>query len=126
MRKKKKKRKKNGFTKKQLERLVVSVFKESPSKKLNYKQLSKTLKIKELGVKILLGDVMISLSSSGVLKEVNRGSFKLVQTTEKVIGVVNTSISSGIYLDVEGVDGEIFVPREFGLFSLKYDKSAFF
>ena len=121
MKKKRKKQKNKVFTKKQLENLVLSIFKENPLKKLNYKQLSKILKIKELGLKILLNDVMISLSKSGVLKEEKRGSFKLIQTTKKVIGVINTSINSGVYLDVEGMEEEIFVPKEYSMFSLKYD-----
>jgi len=121
MKKNKKNKKNKGFTKKQLESLVVSVFNESPSKQLNYKQLSKILKIKELGVKILLSDVLISLSGSGVLKEEKRGRFKLLQTSKKIVGVVNTSVGSGVYLDAEGVDEEVFVPKEFSMFSLKYD-----
>jgi ribonuclease R len=121
MKKKRKKERNKGFSKKQLENLILSIFKENPSKSLNYKQLSKIFKIKELGVKIILNDVMISLSNSGVLKEEKRGSFKLIQTTKKVIGVVNTSVNSGVYLDVEGTEEEVFVPKEYSMFSLKYD-----
>ena len=121
MKKKRKKKKNKGFSKKQLENLILSIFKENPSKSLNYKQLSKILKIKELGVKILLNDVMISLAISGILKEEKRGSFKLLQSTKKVLGVVNTSVNSGVYLDVEGIEEEVFVPKEYSLFSLKYD-----
>ena len=122
MKKRSKKRKNKSFNKKQLESLILSVFKESRPKHLNYKQLSKILKIKELGIKILLNDVLISLSVSGVLKEVKRGSFKLILSSKKEIGVVITSVSSGVYLDVDGIDEEIFVPAEYSMFSLKYDK----
>ena len=121
MKKKRKKRKNKAFTKKQLETLVFSIFKENPLKQLNYKQLSKILKIKELGVKILLNEVMISLSNSGLLKEEKRGSFKLIQSTQKGIGVVNTSVNSGIYIYVKGIEEEVFVPSEYSLFSLKND-----
>ena len=96
MKKKRKKIKNKGFTKKQLEKLVVTIFKENPIKQFNYKQLSKILKIKELGVKILLNEIMISLSKSGFLKEEKRGSFKLVQTTQKHVGIVNTATNSEI------------------------------
>ena len=122
MNKKKKNIKNKGFNKKELENLVISIFKENPSKIFNYKQLSKILKIKELGIKILLNDVMISLSNTGILKEEKRGSFKLIQSTKKVIGVVNTSIKSGVYIDVEEMEEEVFVPKEFSIFSLKHDK----
>ena len=37
---------------------------------------------------------MISLADSGILKEEKRGSFKLIQTTQKLFGVVNTSVIS--------------------------------
>jgi ribonuclease R len=122
MNKKKKNIKNKGFNKKELENLVISIFKENPSKIFNYKQLSKILKIKELGIKILLNDVMISLSKTGILKEERRGSFKLIQSIKKVIGVVNTSIKSGVYVDVEEMEEEVFVPKEFSIFSLKHDK----
>ena len=122
MNKKKKNIKNKGFNKKELENLVISIFKENPSKIFNYKQLSKILKIKELGIKILLNDVMISLSKTGILKEERRGSFKLIQSIKKVIGVVNTSIKSGVYIDVEEMEEEVFVPKEFSIFSLKHDK----
>ena len=122
MNKKKKNIKNKGFNKKELENLVISIFKENPSKIFNYKQLSKILKIKELGIKILLNDVMISLSKTGILKEERRGNFKLIQSIKKVIGIVNTSIKSGVYVDVEEMEEEVFVPKEFSVFSLKHDK----
>ena len=122
MNKKKKNIKNKGFNKKELENLVISIFKENPSKIFNYKQLSKILKIKELGIKILLNDVMISLSKTGILKEERRGNFKLIQSIKKIIGVVNTSIKSGVYIDVEEMEEEVFVPKEFSIFSLKHDK----
>ena len=65
---------------------------------------------------------MISLSKTGILKEERRGSFKLIQSIKKVIGVVNTSIKSGVYIDVEEMEEEVFVPKEFSIFSLKHDK----
>ena len=122
MNKKKKNIKNKGFNKKELENLVISIFKENPWKIFNYKQLSKILKIKELGIKILLNDVMISLSKTGILKEERRGNFKLIQSIKKVIGIVNTSIKSGVYIDVEEMEEEVFVPKEFSIFSLKHDK----
>ena len=122
MHKKKKNTKNKGFNKNQLESLILSTFKENPIKTFNYKQLSKKLKIKELGEKILLNDVMISLSKSGVLKEEKRGNFKLIQSLKKVIGIVNTSVRTGVYVDVEEIEGEIFVPKEYSFFSLKNDK----
>ena len=121
MKKKRKKIKNKAFTKKKIESLILTIFKENPLKQFNYKQLSKILKIKDLGVKILLNDTMISLADSGILKEEKRGSFKLIQTTQKLIGVVNTSVISGVYVDIENINEEVFIPNKYSLFSLKND-----
>lgn len=61
MKKRSKKNKNKRFSKKELERLTLSVLKKNDSKPLNYKHLSKILKIKELGEKILLNEVLLSL-----------------------------------------------------------------
>ena len=103
-----------------MKKLVLNIQRES-LKQFNYKHVSKILKIKELGVKILLNEIMISLSKSGFLKEEKRGCFKLVQTTHKAIGIVNNSTNSGIYIDVENIKEEIFIPNEYSFFSLKND-----
>ena len=60
MKKKKKNtgHKKKGFSNSRLIDLFVVVFRENPSKKFNYKKLSKILRIKELGVKIQIVDVL--------------------------------------------------------------------
>tara|TARA_B000000532_G_scaffold244230_1_gene243256 strand:- start:158 stop:2284 length:2127 start_codon:yes stop_codon:yes gene_type:complete len=121
MKKKRKKIKNKAFTKKKIESLILTIFKENPLKQFNYKQLSKILKIKDLGVKILLNDIMISLADSGILKEEKRGSFKLIETTQKLIGVVNTSVISGVYVDIENINEEVFIPNKYSLFSLKND-----
>ena len=121
MKKKHKKKKNKGFTKKQLERLIITIFKENPLKQLNYKQLSKILKIKDLGVKILLNKTMVSLTESGILKEEKRGSFKLVQKTHRAFGIVNSSVNSGVYVEVKNMEEEVFIPNEYSFFSLKND-----
>ena len=56
-----------------------------------------------------------------MLKEKKRGRFKIIQSTKKFIGTINTSINSGVYVDIEEVGSEVFVPSEFSLFSLKND-----
>ena len=72
MSKKRKNKKNKSFSKKEILGLILSVFKENPSKTFNYKQLSKILKIKNLRTKILLNESMITLCSDGILKEEKR------------------------------------------------------
>ena len=68
MRKKRKKRKNNSFSKKDLIKISVSFFKNNPTKSFNYKQLSKKFKIKDVQTKSLLIECLSFLSNDGVLK----------------------------------------------------------
>ncbi len=82
--KKKKKTKKKGkgeFSNSKLFDLILLVFKENPNKKLNYKQVSKILKVSEMGVKIQIIDVIKEMVISGILTEEQRGSYRLLEKT---------------------------------------------
>lgn len=122
MNKKKKPRKtrKGEFSGTKLFNLLLAFFKENPNRKLNYKQLSKILGIKEMGVKILLVDVMKEMVESGILEEVQRGSYMLVKKTRKIISFVKNSGSGGVYVDVDG-NSEVFISKKQSQFALAGD-----
>ena len=67
---------KGGFSNSKLFDLILLVFRENPNKKLNYKQVSKILKVKEMGVKIQIIDVIKEMVISGTLTEEQRGSYQ--------------------------------------------------
>ena len=118
--KKKKKAKKNrpgGFSTAKLFDLILCVFRENPSKKLNYKQLSKILKIKEMGVKIQIIDIMKDMVGSGFLIEDPRGVFGLLEKTSKLIVTIKNTNSRGVYADINK-DNEVFITKEYSLFAL--------
>ena len=102
---KKKKKKKRGykedFLKPKLFDLVLAVFKETPSKKLNYKRLSKKLSVKEMGVKIQIIDVMKEMVLSGVLNEEPVGSFRLVEKTSTLVSIIKNTNSRGVYVELD-------------------------
>ena len=52
------KNKKKGFYNQKLFNLILIVFRENYNKKLNYKQISKILNIKEVGVRMQVLSVM--------------------------------------------------------------------
>ena len=54
----KKRKRKKGVSNSNLFKLLLSVFRENPNKKFNYRQLSKVLKFKDAGLKIQLIDVL--------------------------------------------------------------------
>ncbi|MDC0204610.1 ribonuclease R [Flavobacteriales bacterium] len=123
MKKKKKNtgRKKGGFSNSKLFNLLAVVFRGSPSKKFNYKQLSKILKIKELGVKMQISDVLKDMVENGVVDEKSRGSYQLIEKTLVINSVVKNTSQRGVYADLDN-ENEVFIPKEKSRFSLTGDE----
>ena len=118
---KKKKRKKEVFSKKTLPALLKMVFLENPRKTLNYKQVSKLLKIKDFSIKVLVVDLLSDLCSSGFIKETKRGHYQLNRKKTSSTAVVKNTSSKGLYLDL-GKEEEAYVPKKFSLFALAGDE----
>ena len=122
--KKKKRTKKKGkgeFSNSKLFDLILSVFRENPNRKLNYKQVSKTLKVTEMGVKIQIIDVMKEMVNSGTLTEGQRGSYRLLEKTSTIITTIKNTNNRGSYANID-VENEVFIPKEYAQFSLAGDE----
>ena len=123
MKKNKKRRnsEKKGFSNSKLFDLILSVFRENPNRKLNYKQVSKTLKVTEMGVKIQIIDVMKEMVNSGTLTEGQRGSYRLLEKTSTIITTIKNTNNRGSYANID-VENEVFIPKEYAQFSLAGDE----
>jgi len=123
MKKNKKRRssEKKGFSNSKLFDLILSVFRENPNRKLNYKQVSKTLKVTEMGVKIQIIDVMKEMVNSGTLTEGQRGSYRLLEKTSTIITTIKNTNNRGSYANID-VEKEVFIPKEYAQFSLAGDE----
>tara|TARA_B110000967_G_scaffold192791_1_gene219736 strand:- start:341 stop:2473 length:2133 start_codon:yes stop_codon:yes gene_type:complete len=123
MKKNKKKRQsdKIGFSNSKLFDLILSVFRENPNRKLNYKQVSKTLKVTEMGVKIQIIDVMKEMVTSGVLSEGQRGSYRLLEKLSTLITNIKNTNNRGSYANIDE-ENEVFIPKEYAQFSLAGDE----
>ena len=123
MKKKKKSRKnrKGEFSNTRLFDLLLVVFRENTNKKLNYKQVSKILKVKEMGVKIQIIDVMKEMVISGVLEESQRGAFRLAEKTSKIITAVKNTNQRGVYANIDE-ENEVYIPKEYSQFALAGDE----
>jgi len=122
--KKKKRTKKKGkgeFSNSKLFDLILSVFRENPNRKLNYKQVSKTLKVTEMGVKIQIIDVMKEMVNSGTLTEGQRGSYRLLEKTSTIITTIKNTNNRGSYANID-VENEVFIPKEYAQFCLAGDE----
>ena len=119
--KKSKKNRKGGFSNTRLYDLLLVIFRENSKKKLNYKQVGKILKVKEMGVKIQIIDVMKDMVLSGVLEETKRGAFRLMEKTSKIITTIKNTNQIGVYANIDD-ENEVFIPKEYSQFALAGDE----
>ena len=119
--KKSKKNRKGEFSNTRLYDLLLVIFRENSKKKLNYKQVGKILKIKEMGVKIQIIDVMKDMVLSGVLEETQRGAFRLTEKTSKIITTIKNTNQRGVYANIDD-ENEVFIPKEYSQFALVGDE----
>ena len=112
---------KGGFSNSKLFDLILLVFREHPNKKLNYKQVSKILKVKEMGVKIQIIDVIKEMVISGTVTEEQRGSYRLLEKTSTLITSIKNTNSRGSYANVDE-ENEVFIPKEYAQFALAGDE----
>jgi ribonuclease R len=112
---------KGGFSNSKLFDLILLVFRENPNKKLNYKQVSKILKVKEMGVKIQIIDIIKEMVISGTLAEEQRGSYRLLEKTSTLITTIKNTNSRGSYANIDE-ENEVFIPKEYALFALAGDE----
>ena len=119
--KKNKKSRKGDFSNSKLFDLILLVFRENPNKKLNYKQVSKILKVKEMGVKIQIIDVMKEMVNSATLTEEHRGAFRLMEKTSTLITTIKNTNNRGAYANIDE-ENEVFIPKEYAQFALAGDE----
>ena len=113
-------KRKKGFTNKRLEVFLLAFFRENPRKNLNYKQLAKRLNIKDSKTKKEIIVVLGKLKASGYIKEESIGSFRLLGSAPKTKTTVTGSNSRGVFVFTDK-EKELFIPKEFSLFSMPGD-----
>ena len=117
----KKRNRKKGVSNSNLFKLLLSVFRENPNKKFNYRQLNKALNIKDAGLKIQLIEVMGEMVREEVLEEVRRGSFRIIEKGVKAILVVKNTNERGLYIELDNKK-DIFINKDSGCFALAGDE----
>ena len=118
--KKSKKERKSNLTNSKLFDLILNIFKEKKSK-LNYKQISKQLEIKDMVVKIQIIDVMKEMAKSGIIEEVQRGAYRIIEKSNKIICVIKNTNNQGAFASIDK-DNEVFIDKKSSQFVLAGDE----
>lgn len=106
------KRKEGSGNKRVVTEQVMQALNASPTRPVNYKQLSAILGIQDSGSRVLLMEVLEELKSAGLIKERERGKYlPAVLTSNLVQGVLDLNRFGRGFVRVDGVDEDIMLEK---------------
>ena len=104
----KNKKAKSKFSSK-LRQDVINLFSSNPSKLLNYKQVASLLEVTDKELRKVLFEVLTKLASEDILKEVQRGKFKMSADKQVYQGRFESVRRGNGYIISPDFDSDIFV-----------------
>ncbi len=115
MAKKKKHKRKNlpSYNRRTLRKFILKIFRENPSKRFNYKQLSKKLDIKDTNGRLLVNTVLYDLLENNHLEEVHRGKFRFSPKAVFITGVVDMTRQGTAYIVSDDIKEDVFISNNF-------------
>jgi len=112
---KKKKNKKHkslpAYNRKTLRTYLIKIFRDNPSKLLNYKQLAKELDIKDMETKSLITKVLYDLVENEQLEEVYTGKFRFSSAGAFITGLVDMTQRGTGYIVSDDIKEDVFVSQ---------------
>lgn len=108
---KKGKKEKFTYNKKSITSSILGIFRHSPQKAFNYKQLASLLNIKDESTRQLITTVLIELRDTDTLEEVYTGKFKIKSKGGFITGIVEMNSKGFGFIRSEDLSEEIFVSQ---------------
>lgn len=96
-----------AYSKKELKPLILQVFKENPTKLMNYKQVSAKLGIEKLNKNVI--QLLEDLKKEGKLGEAERGRYHYENPINTVEGVLEVTQRGSAYLVPDEGDVDVFI-----------------
>lgn len=109
---KKKTKSKQKFNK-QLRQDILAIFIDNPKTGLNYKQVCGFLEIRDKALRKLVFEVLAELSNQGILKETERGKFKMSQNRHVITGKLDIAKRGVGYIITDELEYDLVVPTKF-------------
>ncbi len=110
---KKKSKKAKGKMNVKLREEILSIFSENPNKSFNYKQISTLLSISDKQLRQLVFSILLDLSKTGEIKEMQRGKYKAGLVSQKIIGILHISRRGDGFVVSEESEEDLFIPGKF-------------
>ncbi len=88
---------------------ILSVLKKSKNTPLNYKQIASKLGVSDASSRNKIIKTLEQLKQKEEITEVDRGRYKIVQTTEYQTGIVDITSSRSAYVTIEGFEDDVFI-----------------
>ncbi len=118
-----------------LKKIIIQIFKHQPHKHYNYKQVLKKLEqepwleqsevlfntLDESAFRESVQTVLVALTASGELMEVDRGKYKLFPVQQFVTGKIDIASSGTAYVVNENFEEDIIIQRQHTLNAMKGD-----
>lgn len=93
--------------------LVLDVFNQNSREIFNYKQIASRLNIRDDETRKLIREIIDQQKKSGILKEVERGKFRIKALKTHAVGVVDMASSGSGYVVSDELNEDVFVaPRK--------------
>ncbi len=93
---------------------VLESFQKSPDRALNYKQIAKRIGVTDKQEKNQLAQALHQMKTDGLLREVDRGKYRLKHIPKpKLVGKVDLTASGAAYVTVDEFDRDVYIsPRK--------------
>ncbi|WDF53587.1 ribonuclease R [Mucilaginibacter sp. KACC 22063] len=109
-----KKKSSNNSVKQVLTQLIMDVFEQNGNQPLNYKQVSSKLNVRDPDSREIILDILKEETRNGVLKEISKGKFQLLELKTFVEGRVDMTNDGSAFIITDDPDeSDIYIaPRK--------------
>jgi len=119
-------KKKNFYSTDKYTSTILSVFKSSPKKSLNYKQICMQLGIHNPSERALIIKTLSALTHNKKIKETTPGKYKIINTKNYYQGVFDITSKGSGYIKSDDFKEDIFIPSHKKLKALNGDEVQFY
>jgi len=105
------KKKKGLIDKQAFTNQILGIFSRNPRKNYNYKQIAKSLYIKNPEDKELIMQVLIDLQNQNLLEELTMGKYRLRPTGREVVGNIEITQAGYGFVITDALEEDVFISQ---------------